>query len=201
MSEPVSLKSELEEHFQAANIPENIRDQVVDVEHYPEELQPYIRAMRYWQLLPPGPKSTQKAKWIKCARELQDACGEFDVEIIAREEFAEWNRVRALGEVPYEVVGPHSLMNTFRSRAGKLRLSAGDPQTFTVAQVQRIVTKAIRDGVSNPISTRSFDHDSVPPEVKALVKRMGGWGVIGSYSWDQIEWKVKKAWEGQLDAE
>ena len=103
----------------------------VDVSYFPEDVQPIIvEVCRLWGLRPPRRvvgKGGEYALWIKDARELQDACGEFSLGLL-EQVHEDW---AGLSELERWTVGrPGSLTKTARAKAGILRGYEQNPEEW-----------------------------------------------------------------------
>ena len=103
----------------------------VDVSSFPEDVQPVIlEVCRLWGLRPPRRvvgKGGEYALWIKDARELQDACGEFGLDLL-KQVHEDW---AGLSELERWTVGrPGSLTKTARAKAGTLRGYEQNPEAW-----------------------------------------------------------------------
>ncbi len=98
-----------------------------DLSGWPADVVDTVTAVcELWYLRPPETKSA-KAYWIKAARELIDACGEFGIRAIEeyRKDFErEMRRNKektGYGVAPHTVEGPGSLVKMVRAKTGELR--------------------------------------------------------------------------------
>jgi hypothetical protein len=78
------------------------------------------RVCELWNLKPPIRKSKDFAYWITGVRELEDACGEFGVDLLD-EVYADWKSEFKGGLCPFRVGNPNSLVKTARGKAGMKR--------------------------------------------------------------------------------
>lgn len=93
------------------NHAERVKSVKKETEYFPADVVGIIgRVCELWQLSPPGRKDNRFAYWIKAARELKDACGEFGVGLIDRVH-REWL------DSQYMVSSPASLINTAAAAA------------------------------------------------------------------------------------
>lgn len=99
----------------------------LDVSYFPEDVRDTVfNVCQLWYLRPPtkiGGKEGEYAHWIKCARGLQDACGEFEemnVLLPINEDY-EQKKKDAYGIVPYTVSGPCSLIKMCRAKTAEIR--------------------------------------------------------------------------------
>ena len=94
----------------------------VDLAKWPEDVRGMITTVcNLWHMRPPATKSS-KALWIRDARELIDAAGEWGVEAVReyRVEFEAWMSTHR-GVAFHTVSGPGSLVKMVRDRARRKR--------------------------------------------------------------------------------
>jgi hypothetical protein len=112
----------------------------VDVSSYPEEIQKTLKTFcQLWHLNPPRMKkgkNGEAADWINGAREINDACGEFGLDLLYlyAEEFEKY-RADNQGLAPYRVARPGSIVKSLRGLAGEVRtqgLSVGTEKTIVM---------------------------------------------------------------------
>lgn len=98
----------------------------VDVSNFPEDVQKTIQTFcQLWHLNPPRKtkgKNGEYADWITGAREINDACGEFGLDLlhVYAEEFEKY-RAENNGLTPYRVTRPGSIVKSLRGLAGEVR--------------------------------------------------------------------------------
>jgi DNA-binding Lrp family transcriptional regulator len=111
----------------------------VDCSDFPEDLRPLVQKMcDLWNLHPPLAKTSDYHFWVKGARSLSDACGEFGVDAI---EAAYYANLRE----PITVSNPGSLVQPCRYQAGKLRKSR--PHTLETEKPE--MTPELRRVINN----------------------------------------------------
>jgi hypothetical protein len=94
---------------------EQIKDEPPAINSYPADVYGTVaRVCELWKLAPPKAKTSRYKYWIKSARELKDACGEFGLALLD-EIHENWK------ERQYMVSGPASLVNTAVGIAGRKR--------------------------------------------------------------------------------
>jgi len=108
-------------------VPEIIKKEVIEkpkeeeppaIYSYPADVyNTVLRVSELWKLAPPKAKTSRYKYWIKSARELKEACGEFGLALL-EEIYENWI------ERQYMVSGPASLVNTAAGLAGRKRGSA-----------------------------------------------------------------------------
>lgn len=104
-------------------IARNLSEDGDRINQYPEDVRPILSAVcELFNLKCPSIKSTHAGHWIKESRELKDACGEFEKQVLVEiaNEFEQHKRTKG-GTVPFPVTGPHSLVNSARGKAGLMR--------------------------------------------------------------------------------
>ncbi|MCJ7443115.1 MAG: helix-turn-helix domain-containing protein [Methanotrichaceae archaeon] len=90
-----------------------------DYAQFMEDVRPWVqRVCELWKLRPPVGRS--KNFWITGARELEDACGEFGVDLLD-EVYADWKSEFQGPLAPFRVGNPNSLVKTARGKAGMKR--------------------------------------------------------------------------------
>ncbi len=93
-----------------------------DVSRYPEEVQGIIVVVcRLWHLRAPQTK-VSKGLWIRDARELSDACGEFGLDALEayRLDFEDY-MTKHQGVAQHTVSGPGSLVKMVRAKTASMR--------------------------------------------------------------------------------
>ena len=93
------------------------------VNEYPEDVRPIISAVcELFNLKCPSIKSSHAGHWIREARELCDACGEFEKQVLVEiaEDTERHKRLKG-GTMPFYISGPGSLSNPARAKAGEMR--------------------------------------------------------------------------------
>ena len=93
-----------------------------DVSRYPVDVQEIVKLVcMLWRLRAPATK-VSKALWIRDARELLDAAGEFGMDAVVtyQRDFQDYMRAHA-GIAPHTVSGPGSLVKMVRATAAKMR--------------------------------------------------------------------------------
>src|SRR3990167_1634249 len=93
---------------------------------YPADVADVLEALAdVWGLRPPDAtgKLPGKGVWIKGARALREACGEFSLLAVLQEEQESWTQERLRGH-SYMVVGPQSLIGPCRARSALWRVGA-----------------------------------------------------------------------------
>jgi len=98
----------------------------VDTSGFPEDVADLIsKICQMWMLLPPIRKKAggEYARWIECARDIQEACSDMSVDTVMFHVYSEYSLKTAQnnGEVPFTVSGPCSLIKVCRAKAGQLR--------------------------------------------------------------------------------
>lgn len=100
-----------------------------DLANWPEEVRPVVSAMvEFFSLRPPDkPKrgGGQYAYWIKGARDVIEASGEFSPLEVIRSIREDYERDSKDGIPPYSVASPNSLVNKAREKAALLRGGGG----------------------------------------------------------------------------
>lgn len=112
-----------------------------DVAKYPEEVQETIRTFCWlWHMDVPRyrkGKSGESADWINGAREINDACGEFGLDLLKlyAEEFEKY-KAEHEGLAPYRVTRPASIVKSLRGLAAEVRSNGlavgGEPKTIVM---------------------------------------------------------------------
>jgi hypothetical protein len=111
-----------------------------DVSRYPEEIQKTLQVFcQLWHLDPPRMrkgKNSEAADWINGAREINDACGEFGLDLLSlyAEEFEKY-RAENHGLAPYRVTRPASIVKSLRGLAGEIRaegLAVGSEKVIVI---------------------------------------------------------------------
>jgi DNA-binding Lrp family transcriptional regulator len=97
-----------------------------DLEKYPADVKELLAVFcETWNIRPPAlckDKSAPSSDWIRSARYLLDACGEFGVEAItAHRKWFDEEIVRRKGIIPYSVTRPGSLINPITGFVATLR--------------------------------------------------------------------------------
>ena len=96
----------------------------VDVSHFPEDVATVItNVCERWFLTPPRKKSSEYGRWIECARDIVDACGEFEAKMVLHFVYIDYDkrRIENDGTPPFIVSGPCALVKVCRAKAGQLR--------------------------------------------------------------------------------
>lgn len=92
-------------------------EHVVDVGHFPEDVRPFIEMLcELWAIEPPKSKSSAFGWWIKSARELGEACAEFEHDLI----YVVYADIENKNN-PVTISRPASLIEFCRAAAGDLR--------------------------------------------------------------------------------
>jgi len=101
------------------------KEHTVDVSAFPEDVADVINNIcTMWLITPPyRKKGGEYGRWIECARDILDACGEFDVKDILHRVHTDYSMSTAEnnGKVPYIVSGPCQLIKVCRAKSGQLR--------------------------------------------------------------------------------
>lgn len=121
------------------------------INDYPEDVRVIIAAVcELFNLKCPPKKSTHAGQWINESRELRDACGEFEKQVLVEiaKDFEQHMRLKG-GTVPFPVSGPRSLVNTARAKAGELRTRKAQPDNIVPkgASMMYIGGKVFKAGV------------------------------------------------------
>ena len=127
---------------------------------------------------------------------MRDACGEFGVVAVLREEFIDWNNKLHAGRGDgYTVAGPGSLQNTARARAALMRQRGnwfgGSDMVPTWEAVWATVEPALH--LSSPPS-------DLHPIVVAALRRAGGWDRLRNLPLETAQVKLEGEYRNLLEA-
>jgi phage replication O-like protein O len=96
---------------------------VAGLESYPQDVREILDLFcKLWDLAPPrafGGKNgrSEYSDWVRCARELADACGEFDPAQVITEYHKRWSS----SDKPYSVGRPGAIQKSVRAYVGEMR--------------------------------------------------------------------------------